>query len=196
MYSIVLMAAMTTSPATPEFGRGGCRGGDGCHGGCNGGGGIFGRRGGRHGCHGGGCYGGGYGGGCYGGGYGGCQGGWGGYSGGCHGGVGVGCSGGYSRASAGVYTPGGTYMAGPYLPANWMPMAETVPIADGAPTAATRATMIVTLPADAKLVVDSNPTTSQGAVREFVTPSLDPAQDFSYFLVATCIVNGQDAGIQ
>jgi len=56
MYSVVLLAALNTSLATPDFGRRGGGGGCcGCHGGCYGG------------CYGGGCYGGGWGG-CYGGG--------------------------------------------------------------------------------------------------------------------------------
>ncbi|MBY0522892.1 MAG: TIGR03000 domain-containing protein [Gemmataceae bacterium] len=68
MYSMVLAAALITSPTIPDChgsrGCHGCRGG--CYGSCYGGG-----------CYGGGCYGGGcYGGGCYGGGYyGGCYGG-------------------------------------------------------------------------------------------------------------------------
>ena len=82
MYSIVLMAAMTTAPATPDFFKhGGCYG---CSGGCQG-------------------YSAGYGGCCGGSGYGGgCGGGW-----GCHGSVTVyscsGCCGGWGRYPVGPY---------------------------------------------------------------------------------------------
>ena len=99
MYSMVLVAAMTAAPATPEWGfkHGGCYGnGGGCYGySCGGGWG---------GC--GGCWGGG---GCHGWGFGGCRGGWGGCHGGgwgCHGAVSV-----YSGCNGGCY---GGHPVGPY----------------------------------------------------------------------------------
>ncbi len=87
MYTMVLMAALTTGTDMPDFGRrGGCHGcRGGCYGGCWGGGW-------------GGCYGGmgmGWGGGCWGGGWGGGCGGMGmGWGGGCYGGIGMGWGGG------------------------------------------------------------------------------------------------------
>jgi uncharacterized protein (TIGR03000 family) len=68
MYSMVLMAALSTSGDVPAFGRGGCRGGwGGCYGCCGCWGGGWGCWGGCYGCYG--CYG------CWGGGY--AYGGWG-----------------------------------------------------------------------------------------------------------------------
>jgi uncharacterized protein (TIGR03000 family) len=105
MYSIVMMAAMTTAPETPEFffkNKGG---------GCNG-------------CYGGGCYGSCYGSGCYGAGwgYGGCYGGGGCFGARAYGGhafVGSGCHGAYAGGcggcggyAAGYYAPGGPAVTG------------------------------------------------------------------------------------
>jgi uncharacterized protein (TIGR03000 family) len=94
MYTVVLMAALTTSPAVPDFGhRRRCSGCCGGYSGCCGGG--------YGGCCGGGCYGGGYGG-CHGGGYGGC----------C-GGAAYGAWGG-SPYAAMPYESGGYYAGGTY----------------------------------------------------------------------------------
>jgi uncharacterized protein (TIGR03000 family) len=46
------------------------------------------------------------------------------------------------------------------------------------------ATIIVTLPADAKLLVDGNATTSTSTVRRFTTPELAPGREFHYQLKA------------
>ncbi len=202
MYSVVLMMAISGSAEAPDHGlrRHGCDGG--CYGaavancGCYGGGrhGLFGGR--RHGgcygggCYGGGCYGGCYGGGvvvcgCYGGGYGGCYGG-GMIVGGCYGGC-------YGGAPA-VGAPAGP--AGkPPEDVKKMPKpegAEKKP--DGgtslAPTTAP-ATLVVSLPADAKLTIDDNATTSTGARRMFVTPSLKLGGEYHYTLKAETLRNGK-----
>jgi uncharacterized protein (TIGR03000 family) len=44
------------------------------------------------------------------------------------------------------------------------------------------ATIIVSLPAEAKLLIDDASTTSTSAQRAFVSPSLEPGKDFYYTL--------------
>jgi uncharacterized protein (TIGR03000 family) len=206
MYSIVLMMALGNGVSTPanqdealSFGRQvmhdsghrlyrgccGCHGCGGCHG-CHGGGrGCHGCHGGRgcHGCHGG-CYGGysscygGYGG-CYGGGYGGCYGG--GY-GGCYGGGYGGCYGGHG---------GGVIVA----PAH-QGKAKEEGDEEEAPKKKTTmsvapATILVSLPADAKLTFDDAQTTSTSAERTFVTPNLQPDTEYHYTLKATIVRAGE-----
>jgi uncharacterized protein (TIGR03000 family) len=218
MYSVVLMMAMTTGGDVAECHRqGGCAGGGcmgyyggGCYGGsctgyygggCSGGGhrflggggGLF--RHGGGGCYGGGCYGGGcYGGGCYGGGCygGGCMGyGYGGY-GGCTGGYGGygGCTGGSM-----YYGPGGTYgPGGPYRPEEIKTMPKEEPKKTGQISAP--ATLIVSLPADAKLVVDDTPTNSTSAERTFVSPVLNPGVDYNYTLKAEVVRDGKKVQVE
>ena len=168
MYGVVLVMALAGSAEAPDChgGRCGCHGGygGGCYGGCYGGG-YGGCRGGYGGCYGG-CYGGGYGGGyggCYGGGYGGCYGG--GY--GCYGGGG------------GVY----------YMPTGGtkeMPKGEKLeaPKQKGNDQIATPATIVVTLPADAKLTIDGYVSKQTTAERRLVTVPIRPGQEFTYEFVA------------
>jgi uncharacterized protein (TIGR03000 family) len=176
-------------------GRGSCHGGGGLFGGhgCRGGGGLFG------GHHGGGCHGG-YGYGCYGGGYG-CHGGYGygcyggGY--GCHGGYGYGCyGGGYGCYGGGYGCYGGGYGDGYYgggsggwfgQPAPMGPMGPTpMKPEDKKPVGevSAPATLIVNLPAEAKLLVDGNVTKSTSSERVFVSPALIPGQLYNYTLTA------------
>jgi uncharacterized protein (TIGR03000 family) len=200
VYSVVLMMAMTSSPDMAAFGRrngcdGGCRGGGGgCVGSCYGGGGCYG---GGNGCHGGGkarrsrgCHGGGGGcHGCYGGG--GC---YGGYGGGCHGGVAVGCYGGYgggcwggAAAMPGAVAPQPAPAPMPKPPA---PAGTTTP-----PPSDVRlpgaATIVVSLPEGAKLMVDGAATRSTAAVRTFSTPNLNAGQNYFYTLTAEIVRDGQ-----
>lgn len=196
MYSIVMVAAMTAAPETPDF---------------------FFKKGGCHGCYGGGCYGyscggccGGYScGGCYGGGwgYGGCGGCWGCH--GCHGfvtthsGFGCGgcfgcygghamggcCGGGYAvPAATGVYVappPPGGPMPPPPPPtkggAGGGVSAPDVPVAVNS-LPANRGQVVVRVPADAKLFADGQATTLGGAERVFQTPELTSGRDFQYTL--------------
>jgi uncharacterized protein (TIGR03000 family) len=200
MYSVVLMAAMVGGGEVADFGR---RGG-GCHG-CYGGGGFF-RRGG--GCYGG-CYGGGFGCygsmgyGCYGGGFGGCYGGWGmgygcygsmGYGcygggfGGCYGGGYGGCYGGYGgmMVSGGCYGGYGMTYGTPVYGAQGGGGGEKLPKPKSGENGEINApaTLVVSLPADARLTVNGSPTTSTGSVRVFSTPELRPGKTYSYRLKA------------
>jgi uncharacterized protein (TIGR03000 family) len=206
MYSMVLMAALTTGTDMPDARRGG-RGGGCC--GCCGGGGY------------GGCYGGGYGGcygGGYGGGYGGCYGG-GGYRASYGGGWGSGYGGGYvldggyggysSPLSGYTYTPntlpyntgmpmysGNTTMGYNYGgPMNWGNTTNQNPgsmqsfyYAPGMNMhqagQGNEATIIVNLPADATLTVDGEATQSTSGTRVFTSPPLQAGKTYQYTLRA------------
>jgi uncharacterized protein (TIGR03000 family) len=190
MYSVVLMMAMSGGAEVPDFGRrGGCHG---CNGGCHG---VV-----SHGCHGDrhGCWGDGCRGGCRGGGFlgglfrkrdRGCHGchGCHGVSHGCHGAVMHGCHGG---CVGGHGCHGGTviYDGGPRP----MPKkGEVIPPPKKGSQVAAPATIIVTLPADASLMVDGTATTSTSARRMFVSPMLEPESEYVYTLRAEIIRDGQ-----
>jgi uncharacterized protein (TIGR03000 family) len=204
MYSVVLVMALTTGGEVADFGRkGGCCGGcyGGCYGGCGGGGGLFHGR--RHGCHGcyGGCYGGGCYGGCYGGGYGGCYG-------GCGGGVPApmphpqpmlnpqplppqhhaGCHGGHPHHGLVV---GGSCYGGTILSITPSPEKKKEEKKDKKDkkeqeevNAASEASakVVVSLPADARLKIDGQDTTSTGSERTFVSPKLVKGEKYSWTL--------------
>jgi uncharacterized protein (TIGR03000 family) len=201
MYSVVLMMAMTTSVDTPDLGRhgcnggyagcnggyGGCYGGGGCHGGglFGGGHGCHGGRlfGGGHGCHGGRLFGGGHG--CHGGGYG-CNGG--GY--GCHGG-GYGCNGGGYGCNGGGYgCHGGAGCSGGVV-APMPPEPVKPPKPEKEAMLNAPATIIVSLPSDAKLTIDGAATTSTSAERTFISPELPVDRSFNYSLQAEFQLEGR-----
>jgi len=195
MYTAVLMMALTTGVDMPDAHRGGRGGGCcGCYGGGYGGcyGGGYG--GGYGGCCG--CYGGGYGMG-YGGGFGGCSGmGYGGGYGGCYGGgyggvISGGCSGvisgGYGMSGA-IIMPGtgtGTGTGGEKIknPPKQKDGKETM--------APAPATIVVELPADAKLTIDNEATTSIGTSRVFTSPNLNPGKEYHYTLKAEVVRDGK-----
>lgn len=184
MYSIVLMAALTTGSTTPD-----CHWARGCHGGCYGGG--------YSGCWGG-CYGGCYGGGHYG--YG-CGGGWHGHHGGyastsygcsgCYGGYGgwncYGCAGGYANSYP-MVAP--VYQGAPVdrQPEVVPPPKKKNPdeVSNGS-----RAKVIVQLPADAKLFIDDHQMKATSATRAFQTPELEAGQVYYYVLRAEVVRDGQ-----
>jgi uncharacterized protein (TIGR03000 family) len=194
MYSIVMMAAMTAAPETPDF--------------------FFHKGGGCNGCYGGGCYGSGMG-------YGGCQGsGWG--MGGCHGGYGGGCHGmfgghgfcgglfGHKGGGCNGCYGGAPYYSGcggyavpvaPVAPAapgvvvGYAPNLSTVP-ATGVPEAvatlpANRAQVVVRVPAEAKLFADGQSTQLTGPERVFLTPDLSTGRDFQYTLKVEYAASGE-----
>jgi uncharacterized protein (TIGR03000 family) len=200
MYGVVLMMAMSGGVDLPAYGDvavdhvakygdhgdkqyRGCHGGrrarrchgccGGCYGGCsgcNGGGG----------CYGGGCYGGGcYGGGCYGGG---CSGGCGG---GAYGAYGYGAmfsgSNYYGAASYGAPLYAGT------MPGQYGYGALTGP--NG--SAEAPATIVVRLPADARLTIGGSASSSTQDVRTFVSPPLQPGKDYQYTLTAEVTRDGK-----
>ncbi len=183
MYSMVLMMALSTGGTVPDChrhscgcycsGYGGCYGGYGCHGGCYGGG-----------CYGGGCYGGW--GGCYGGcygGYGGCYGGWcGGYA--------------YPAGMGGTTTDGATdHSGGRGRTGDTDRNRNRDRNRDGGEeesfNAPLSATLIVSLPADAKLTVDGSATNSTSSLRRFTTPPLERGKVYYYALEAQVKVDGK-----
>jgi uncharacterized protein (TIGR03000 family) len=187
MYSLVLMAALTTGGSTPD-----CHWGGSHYGGCYGG-----------------CYGGGYG--CYGGGYGGCYGGWGaGYATG-YGAYGCyGCSGAWngwwtSYSCYGCYGCHGCYGCyGCYGCTGYAPIIGqgAMPGADdrkgdrkgdnknGGETSA-KARLIVELPADAKLYIDDHKMKTTSTQRAFSTPNLQKGQTYYYMLRAEMVREGK-----
>jgi uncharacterized protein (TIGR03000 family) len=218
MYSVVLMMALTGGSESVDFGgrrchgcssngcssscASSCHGRSRCHGGglfsrhrCNGGG-CHGR---GHGCNGGGCHAVSHGcNGCNGGGHGchgglfsrlrsrhGCNGG------GCHGCNGGGCHGGCaSSCSSGCACSGGTTTTGEKVKV--MPKEEKKKPSEEASTSSP-ATIVVSLPAEAKLTVDGNATRSTTDRRTFTTPALEAGQTFVYSLRAEIVRDGQVA---
>ena len=56
---------------------------------------------------------------------------------------------------------------------------------------ALEATLVVTLPADAKLKIDDYQTVSTSGTRVFTTPALTPGKDYSYTLKAEVVRDGK-----
>lgn len=189
MYSFVLMAAMTTTPEVPDFGR---HRGSGCCGemSCGGGGSSCGHQGRKHRGGGGGCCGqaascgccgqmascGGCGSGC------GSQ---------CGGGCGSPCGSGGCGACGGGYGDGMAAPAGT-LPPTSGPRTMPTPNAPAPkPMGAlspTSATLVVTGAADAQVTIGGLVSASTSDVRVMLSPTLEPGQTYFYDLTAE--VNG------
>jgi uncharacterized protein (TIGR03000 family) len=197
MHGVVLMLALTTATDAPACHRGG-RGG--CHGGCQGG-------------YTSGCYGGGYGGGCYGGYAGAC------YGGGCYGGGYM--VGGYSYSKFQDETDeefkycqeqaskmsSEAYMT--FREGLWKNLshAQRKAMMEGAKkpgsdkdkeessSLGSRARLIVTLPADAKLLIDDETTRSVGSQRQFVSPPLPTDGAYEYTLKAEFVKDGKTVAV-
>lgn len=202
MYSMVLLAALTTAVDMPDRGRrgGGCCG---CYGGMAWGGGGWG-----------GCYGmgmgmgmGGWGGGCYGmgmggwggGGYGmGMGGGWGGRYGMGMGGWGYGgyvLGNAYPMIGAYSYTPTianyGTAFAGINGAILNPGLTQSFYANPALTNAANEATIVVHLPQNANLTIDGQPTQSRSATRIFRSPPLERGKTYTYSLNAEMNRDGQ-----
>jgi uncharacterized protein (TIGR03000 family) len=178
MYSVVVAAMLTTASATPAWGCHGCYGGcygcHGCWGGCYGGScwGCHGCYGGCWGCHG--CYGG-----CWGSCYG-CYGCWGGCY-GCYGCWGSSC---YGCCGGGVAV---------MVQAPPSPQVITNEKQNNGETSAlpVQATVVVRLPADADLYLDGQKSNLASATRRYVTPKLEPGQDYYYVIKARAVRQGE-----
>jgi uncharacterized protein (TIGR03000 family) len=186
MYSAVLMLALTAGSETADFGRHGCSGcvgscggvvvSGGCHGarrshGCCGGVVVASCHGG-HACHGGGlfarrhsCHGGA----CYG------------STGACYGSTGA-CYG-----SGVIIVPGAP---GAPMEKKTMPKGEPVPAPKKAQVSVP-ATILVSLPVGARLIVDGTPTTSTAAQRTLVTPGLEVGTNYVYTMRAEFVSEGR-----
>jgi uncharacterized protein (TIGR03000 family) len=200
MYSVVLLMALSGGAEAPEglFHKNSCCGGSSCHGGyvvssCCGGGGC-------HGgyvmssCCGGSCHGSGHhhGGGLFSGmhhhkssccgGYSSCCGGWTSCCGGACTGAYWGCTG----CSGGmIVVPPPPGKPGEKLD---MPKPKDTKPKD---EVSAPATIVLSLPADAKVAIDGVATASTTATRTFVTPELAPAKEFVYVLSAEIVRDGQ-----
>jgi uncharacterized protein (TIGR03000 family) len=171
---------------------GGCFGGcyGACYGSCYGYGFGWGYGAGCYGCCGGSCFGGCYGAafGCYGGCFGGCYGGCWGMGYGCYGS----CYGGVHAPAApapgdgGVTPPGGT----PTPPGQKLPKPKQGD-EEKQTSGATKAKLIVEVPADAKLYIDDKLTKATSARREFKTPALTPGQAYFYDVRAEVVREGR-----
>lgn len=138
----------------------------------------------RGGC---GCWGGGYSHGCWGGHGGGC------YGGGCYGGCGYagwgggyghGCYGGYASYGWGYGGYAGGYPYAGYASSGYATM-PTQSVVEN------KATLIVTLPADAKLTIEGTPTTATSGRRVFLSPPLEAGKEYVYNLKAEAMINGK-----
>jgi uncharacterized protein (TIGR03000 family) len=152
------------------------------------------QKGGGHGGGHGGEHGGGHGGGEWrGGGWGGGS--WGGYGYSPYGGYGRGWYGGYpySYGRYPGYYSGGYYDSYPY---GYDYVPESAPLANApAPrmNIPDNAALIdVRVPGNAEVLIDEQKTNQTGTMREFVTPALDPGQEFSYDIRARWTENGQE----
>jgi uncharacterized protein (TIGR03000 family) len=116
--------------------------------------------------------------------------------GGCYGG---GCGGGgYAVSSGGCY--GGYAVSTPVYGAPVMPSTpdggKQMAAGDEAAQAATSATIVVSLPADARLTIDGSPTTSTSARRVFVSPALEPGKTYHYTLRAEVTREGKPVSME
>jgi uncharacterized protein (TIGR03000 family) len=166
MYSVVLLAALSGGVEMPECHRHGGR----HHGGCSSGS-----------CHSGGC-GSSYAGGCS----------------SCGGGVRYASVGGCSSCGGVRYASVGGCASGTCSVGGGCPGGVCSLTGDGlAPVAyvlgevAAPATIVVNLPADAKLLIDDNATTSTTDRRVFVSPDLKPGKEYHYTLKAEVVRDGK-----
>jgi uncharacterized protein (TIGR03000 family) len=83
-----------------------------------------------------------------------------------------------------------------YVPLPTTPLPP--PKKDGKTSMATPAAafVVVTLPADARLLVDGEATTSQSATRVFVTPELQPGKGFTYTMTAQVMRDGKPITVE
>ncbi|MBL8824265.1 MAG: TIGR03000 domain-containing protein [Planctomycetia bacterium] len=190
MYSLVLMATLSTPATTIDCHKrscyGGCQGSSyaSCTGGCYG----------SRGCYGSSCYGS-------------CQGSCSGYSscygstcygsscygsscsGSCHGSYYYytgSCTGGHS-----CYGCSGSSCGGAVHSSSYTPSYETPAQPEKKPDAAAPAKVSISLPADAKLYVDGQLTrTIDKSIRTFMTPDLDNGQEYRYVMKAEVIRDG------
>jgi uncharacterized protein (TIGR03000 family) len=101
------------------------------------------------------------------------------------------CGGGCGYASGGCSSCGGYAMGGYSGPSYGGGCASC---SGGFCTAAAEpvgATIIVSLPSDARLTIDDEATTSTSEHRVFVSPSLEPGREFHYTLKATVVRDGK-----
>ncbi len=72
-----------------------------------------------------------------------------------------------------------------------MPPGEKIDAPKKDASLTTSGTILVTLPADAKLSIDGYVSQQTSAQRRLITPAIQPGQEFTYTLVAETTQNGQ-----
>jgi uncharacterized protein (TIGR03000 family) len=90
---------------------------------------------------------------------------------------------------------GSTPMVAPPATTPAAPAPEKVPAPKKETMAPAPATLHVSLPAEAKLTVDGVVTKSTSSVRRFVSPTLQPGQDYVYNLKAEVVRDGQTVAV-
>ena len=98
----------------------------------------------------------------------------------------MGCTGVYGCAGGVMVAPAG---------AKTMPAGEKIDAPKKETSLPTPGTIVVTLPADAKLIVDGYVSKQTSAQRRLVTPAIQPGQEFTYTLVAETTQNGQTVSL-
>jgi len=200
MYSVVLMAALTSGTTAPDcFFRfhnrcGGVCYGSSCYGGACYGSSCYGSS-----CYGSSCYGSScYGSSCYGGACYGCYGSWSSYSGwgcygsSCYGSINChGCYGCYGCYGCTGYMPVSP-ATGPAMPPAGEQLPEPKKEKKGSEASIpNRARLIVELPSDATLYIDDQPMKTTAGRRAFQTPDLERGQSYYYDLRAEVVREGQ-----
>jgi uncharacterized protein (TIGR03000 family) len=71
------------------------------------------------------------------------------------------------------------------------PSPQVVPPGAGPAAGQTSASLVVRLPADARLTIDGHPTHSASGTRRFVSPPLEPGKIFHYDLKAEVVRDGK-----
>jgi uncharacterized protein (TIGR03000 family) len=107
---------------------------------------------------------------------------------GCHG-----CTGYVAPACCGPVAPacsGGVVVPGKTMEPKAMPK-ESIPTPPAKTETSARATIVVTVPADARLTVDGNPTSSTSERRTFLTPALETGADYIYTIRAEVVRDGR-----
>jgi uncharacterized protein (TIGR03000 family) len=102
-----------------------------------------------------------------------------------------------TTSTSGYYNPPSTTPTpdsnGPGMDKGTSPRPGGTPASGNPPQArnTSAATLIVSLPADARLTIDDYVTRSTSAVRTFTTPPLEPGKDYEYTLKAERMRDGQ-----
>jgi uncharacterized protein (TIGR03000 family) len=98
----------------------------------------------------------------------------------------MGCSGGYMGCAGGTIIP-----PPPVKPGEKLDMPKEKKDDKKKDEVSAPATIVVSLPSDAKVAIDGVVTTSTSTTRTFVTPELTPAKEFVYVLSAEIVREGQ-----
>jgi uncharacterized protein (TIGR03000 family) len=108
---------------------------------------------------------------------------------GCHGCTGAPvCTGGPVGCAGGYVVPGA-----PSMEPKMMPKSEKIPAPPKKTKTTAAATIVVTLPSEARLTVDGNATRSTSERRTFLTPALETDADYVYTLRAELARDGTSA---